>query len=156
MMYRFLLNLCLTAAATLSFANVSEAQTSGSTHVVQAHDDERPPPVDTWTRDAKPSTGLAGRIVGWIGVGVTGLNLATLPLCTADVIPEEERQPCRARTFAVAGTFGTIGLIALVTGYSKKAKHRRWLEQGGRYRVQHRLLPELSAGHARLDYRLEF
>ena len=124
-----LLAACAALLSLLVSAPPAEAQVSTpGVQAVQASDGELAPPARPWDRGERPSTGLAGRIVGGIGLGLAGLNLATLPICTIDGYPEGLSDSCRAGTFALAGIFGTVGFIALVAGLSNKARHRRWLE----------------------------
>jgi hypothetical protein len=76
--------------------------------------------------DAKPSSGVGLIVGGWIVTGVGVVNLATIPVCSADFYPRESEDLCVTLSiaFGVAGV--VIGVPLLVVGYNKRSKYKEW------------------------------
>ena len=76
--------------------------------------------------ETKPSSGVGLIIGGWITTGIGALNFATLPLCSADFYPRENRDTCVTFTvaFGVAGV--VIGVPMLIVGYNKRSHYKDW------------------------------
>jgi hypothetical protein len=76
--------------------------------------------------EAKPSSGVGLIIGGWITTGVGALNFATLPVCSADFYPRENRDACVGFTVALGVAGVVIGLPMLIVGYNKRSEYKKW------------------------------
>ena len=105
--------------------------------------------------DRRPGSGLAGRIVGGIGLAVAALNLVMLSVCESEDYPDESRETCRTGSLASAGVFGTIGVLSLAVGLSKKAAYKEWLKRH-RYGGLESITPVVRRDRAGLQLRMRF
>jgi len=79
--------------------------------------------------EAEPGSGLGLIIVGWIATGVGAVNLASIPICSADFYPEQSRDLCVGLSvgFGVVGL--GVGIPLLAVGYHKRSKYKEWSER---------------------------
>ena len=53
------------------------------------------------TNDPKPSTGIPQIVIGWIASGIGVVNLAAIPLCSADFYPSNATDTCTILSIGV-------------------------------------------------------
>lgn len=99
-------------------------------------------------REKEPPSGIGGLILGYGGIGLGALNLALIPVCSADFYPSDAEDLCVA--FSIA--YGVIGIGAgiplAIMGHVRRARYLKWRDehaQTARFLPQIGVLPDPSA-----------
>jgi hypothetical protein len=87
------------------------------------------PTRDSTVLEERPSTGTGKIVVGWIGLGVGVLNLASIPVCFADFYPANAKETCVGASIVLGAAGLGIGIPMLVLGYGQRGRYREWRER---------------------------
>lgn len=73
-----------------------------------------------------PPSGLGALITGWIFVGIGGLNLVTMPICSSDIVDPSMEEGCYAATGIFAGVLIGVGIPLVIIGSKKYKVYKSW------------------------------
>jgi hypothetical protein len=75
---------------------------------------------------SEPSSGVALTVVGGVALGIGAINLATIPICSANFYPRDAKDACvvASVTFGVIGV--GVGLPLLLVGINQRSKYKAW------------------------------
>lgn len=117
-----------------------------------ALENEMPPaPVaEHFTSNARPPSGIGGIVMGAVGLGLGGINLATIPVCYASYYPADAKDLCVALSIGLGSALVAVGIPSLIVGIIRRKRYKAWRQE----RVQGGVAPML--GGAQLLLRTNF
>jgi hypothetical protein len=95
-----------------------------------ALENEVPPPVAArFGSYGKPPSGIGGIVMGAVGLGLGGINLATIPVCYASFYPAEAKDLCVWASVGVGSALVAVGIPSLIVGIIRRKRYKAWRQQ---------------------------
>src|SRR5690349_1387784 len=79
--------------------------------------------------DPPPASGIGALVMGGVGIGLGTINLATIPVCTADFYPSEAAGVCIGLSIGVGVALLGVGIPSLIVGKLRRERYRAWRER---------------------------
>lgn len=95
----------------------------------QAALDDEVPPAAPHFYHSKPPSGIGGIVMGAVGLGLGGINLATLPVCYASFYPDDAETLCVHASLGVGSVLIAVGIPSLIVGIVRRKRYKKWREQ---------------------------
>jgi hypothetical protein len=111
------LGLCFAGTASAQAVSVSRARAD---RVEYGY----PPPFEP-----APASGIGAVVVGYAGLGISALQLATMPVCFADFYPDAAERACLISSLALAGIALSVGIPTLVVGLHRRQRYKAWRQR---------------------------
>lgn len=119
-----LLPLALALAALCFAASTALAQPAA----VAAPNNTTLPPLAS-DLDPPPPSGIGALVMGGVGIGLGTINLATIPVCTAEFYPSEATSVCIGMSIGIGVALLGVGIPSLVIGKLRRERYRAWRER---------------------------
>lgn len=96
-----------------------------------------PPPAGASYGSERPKSGIGGIVMGAVGLGLGGINLATIPVCYASFYPANATDLCVIMSVSVGSVLVAVGIPSLIVGKIRRNRYKEWkrAQMGARFKL---------------------